>query len=101
MKGDDVSGQARDSSDLRRQFAKEAGDRGPDASSEVSIAGFRGVLESGLGVVDLADNFVVSGMEFDADHKTRFPDTGPGEPENRASRESNSDFQLSFRATFF
>jgi hypothetical protein len=37
----------------------------------------------GLGVVDLADNLVVFGIEFDAGHKTRFPGTVPGKPENR------------------
>ncbi len=76
--------EARVASDLRRQFAKEAGDRNPDASGEVSIAAFRGVLELGLGVVDLADNLVVFGMEFDAGDKTRFAGAGPGEPDNHA-----------------
>src|SRR5271156_1678211 len=75
--------EARVASDLRRQFVKEAGDRGSDASGEVSIAGFRGVLESGLGVVDLADNFVFFGREFDANHKMGVSGTGLGEPENR------------------
>jgi hypothetical protein len=37
--------ESRVASDPRRQFAKEAGDRGPGASGEVSIAGLRGVLE--------------------------------------------------------
>jgi len=55
--------EARVASDLRHQFAKEAGERGPDTSGEVGIAGSRGVLESALGVVDLADNFVVLGVE--------------------------------------
>jgi hypothetical protein len=73
---------ARVASDLRRQFAKEAGDRGPDASGEVSIAGFRGVLELGLSVVDLADNLVFFGREFDANHKMGVSGAGPGEPEN-------------------
>jgi hypothetical protein len=49
----------------------------------VSIARFRGVFESGLGVVDVADNFVFFGIEFDADHETRFARTGSGELENR------------------
>jgi hypothetical protein len=48
--------EARVAGDLHRQFAKEAGDYGLDASGEVSIAWFRGVLESGLGVADAADN---------------------------------------------
>jgi hypothetical protein len=69
-------------SNFRRQIEKEAGDRGPDASAEASVAGFRGVLDLGLGVVDLADNLVLFGREFDADHETRFAGTGPGEPEN-------------------
>ena len=56
--------EARVASDLRRQFAKEAGDRRPGTSREVSIAGFRGVLKSGLGVLDLADNLVLFGIEF-------------------------------------
>ena len=60
------------------------GDRGPDASGEVRIAGFRGVLDLGVGAVNLADDFVVFGIEFDADHQTRFAGTGPGEPDNHA-----------------
>jgi hypothetical protein len=70
-------------SDLRRQYAKEAGDRGPNASVEVSIAGFRGIFEFGLGVVSSGDNLVFFRMELDADHKTGFRGAGPGEPENR------------------
>lgn len=70
-------------SDLRRQFAQEAGDRVPDVSGDVSIAGFRGVLELGL-VVDVAVDFVAFRIQFDADHETRFPDAGPGERENHA-----------------
>jgi hypothetical protein len=70
-------------SDLRRQFAKGARDRGSDASGEVSIARFRGVLESGLGVVDLADNLVLFGREFDANHKMGVSGAGPGQPEHR------------------
>lgn len=73
--------EARVASDLGRQFAKEAGDRGPDASVEVSVAEFRGVPEFGLGVVDVADDFVVFGMELNDDHKPDFPGTAPGEPE--------------------
>jgi hypothetical protein len=76
--------QARVVSDLRRQLAKEAGDRGPDAAGEVSIAGFRGALDTGLGVVDVADNFVVFDIEFHADHKTGFVSARPGELENHA-----------------
>jgi hypothetical protein len=55
--------EARDAGDLRRQFAKEAGDRSLHASGDVGIAGFRCVLESGLGIVDLADNLVIFGIE--------------------------------------
>jgi hypothetical protein len=53
------------------------------ATIESSVAGFHGVLDSGLGVVDLADNLVLFGREFDADHKTGFPGAGPGESQNR------------------
>ena len=56
-------------SDLRRQFAEEVVDRGPDAADEVSIAGFRGVLDLGAGVANLSDNCVVFGIEFDADRQ--------------------------------
>jgi hypothetical protein len=74
--------EARIASYFRRQFAKEVGDRGPNASVEVNIAGFRGIFEFGLGVVSSGDNLVFFRMELDADHKTGFPDPGPGEPQD-------------------
>lgn len=52
------SGRQRSSPPIR----EGCGDRGPDDSGEVSIAGFRGLLDFGFGVVDVADNFVVFGI---------------------------------------
>ena len=74
--------EARVASYFRRQFAKEAGDRGPDVSIAVSIAGFRGALDLGVGAVNLADNFAVFGIEFDAGHGTGILDPGPVEPQD-------------------
>jgi len=74
--------ESRVASDPRRQFAKEPGDRCPDASGGVSIASFRSVIDLGAGVVDLADNFVLFGREFDANHGMGVSGTGLGELKN-------------------